>query len=167
MCENPHREAELKGSTCNTRSTRANDFGTQLSQLVQKLCPDHLGQPLGRRLRRHKAEIFAVPADEIRHAGVVDRIILELPEKLVGVYAFEPISKHPLLRGITEAVHVPHSRLNGLQANDLAECGYELLTHSHEAGVDAFAKKYDSLFVFLQGHPYMRWTAFIANIAAT
>jgi len=90
------------------------------------------------------------------HAAVLhlDGVVREkLPEKLVGVYAFEPVSKHPLLRGITEPVHVPHSRLNGLEAADLAECGYELLTHSREAGVDAFAKKYESLFVFLQGHP--------------
>ena len=90
------------------------------------------------------------------HAAVLhlDGVVRErLPEKLVGVYAFQPLSKHPLLRGISAPVQVPHSRFNGLRATDLAECGYELLTHSREAGVDAFAKRYESLFVFLQGHP--------------
>jgi homoserine O-succinyltransferase len=90
------------------------------------------------------------------HAAVLhlDGIVRQkLPEKLVGVYAFQHASNHALLRDITSPLHVPHSRLNGLQAADLAECDYELLTHSREAGVDAFAKKYESLFVFLQGHP--------------
>jgi homoserine O-succinyltransferase/O-acetyltransferase len=90
------------------------------------------------------------------HAAVLhlDGIVRErLPEKLVGVYAFQHMSSHPLLRDISPPLHVPHSRLNGLKAADLAECGYELLTHSGEAGVDAFAKKCESLFVFLQGHP--------------
>jgi homoserine O-succinyltransferase len=90
------------------------------------------------------------------HAAVLhlDGIVREkLPRKLAGVYEFEPVSKHPLLGGIGAPVRVAHSRLNGLRAGDLRECGYELLTHSGEAGVDAFLKNYESLFVFLQGHP--------------
>jgi homoserine O-succinyltransferase/O-acetyltransferase len=77
----------------------------------------------------------------------------KLARKLTGVYEFERMSDHPLLRGITEPVRVSHSRLNGLKANELVAHGYMLLTHSDEAGVDAFIKKYGSLFVFLQGHP--------------
>jgi homoserine O-succinyltransferase len=90
------------------------------------------------------------------HAAVLhlDGIEREkLSAKLTGVYEFELMSKHRLLHGVDAPMYVPHSRLNGLNASGLAECGYELLTHSGEAGVDAFTKKYDSLFVFLQGHP--------------
>jgi homoserine O-succinyltransferase len=87
----------------------------------------------------------------VRHLDGIERE--RLSDKLNGVYEFELMSKHRLLHGVGAPMHVPHSRLNGLRASDLAECGYELLTHSDEAGVDAFTKKYDSLFVFLQGHP--------------
>ena len=77
----------------------------------------------------------------------------KLPRKLTGVYEFERTSDHALLRGITEPVGIAHSRLNGLAASELVAHGYEMLTHSTQAGVDAFVKKYRSLFVFLQGHP--------------
>jgi homoserine O-succinyltransferase len=90
------------------------------------------------------------------HAAVLHLDGIErqrLPRKLSGVYEFDRVSDHPLLRGITEPVHVPHSRLNGLSSNDLARRGYELLTHSADSGVDAFIKQHKSLFVFLQGHP--------------
>jgi homoserine O-succinyltransferase len=76
-----------------------------------------------------------------------------LPRKLAGVYEFARMSDHPLIRGMTEPVRVPHSRLNGLSSDELVGHGYELLTHSKGAGVDAFVKKYPSLFLFLQGHP--------------
>jgi homoserine O-succinyltransferase len=77
----------------------------------------------------------------------------KLPRKLTGVYEFERMSDHPLLRGITGPVRVPHSRLNGLSSDDLVGHSYELLTYSNKAGVDGFVKMYGSLFVFLQGHP--------------
>jgi homoserine O-succinyltransferase len=76
-----------------------------------------------------------------------------LPRKLAGVYEFARMSDHPLIRGMTEPVRVPHSRLNGLSSDELVGHGYELLTRSKGAGVDAFVKKYPSLFLFLQGHP--------------
>jgi homoserine O-succinyltransferase len=90
------------------------------------------------------------------HAAVLhlDGIKREkLPSKLAGIFEFERISDHPLLRGVTRPLAVPHSRLNGLPASELVGHGYELLTHSTQAGVDAFVKKYQSLFIFLQGHP--------------
>jgi homoserine O-succinyltransferase len=77
----------------------------------------------------------------------------KLPGKLTGLCEFERVSDHALLRGIDDRVHVPHSRLNGLAAHELAQCGYELLTYSDVTGVDAFVKGGRSLFVFLQGHP--------------
>jgi homoserine O-succinyltransferase len=90
------------------------------------------------------------------HAAVLHLDGIErqrLPRKLAGVYEFDRMSDHPLLRDVAEPVHVPHSRLNGLSSNELARCGYELLTHSRGAGVDAFVKQEKSLFLFLQGHP--------------
>jgi homoserine O-succinyltransferase len=90
------------------------------------------------------------------HAAVLhlDRIKRQkLPRKLAGLYAFERMTDHALLQGITERVHVPHSRLNGLSSRELVKRGYELLTYSDAAGVDAFVKRTQSLFVFLQGHP--------------
>ncbi|MEA2858902.1 MAG: homoserine O-succinyltransferase/O-acetyltransferase [Methylobacteriaceae bacterium] len=90
------------------------------------------------------------------HAAVLhlDGIRREkLPSKLAGVYEFARMSDHPLLCGMTEPVRVPHSRLNGLSSDELVGHGYELLIHSKQAGVDAFVKKYPSLFLFLQGHP--------------
>jgi homoserine O-succinyltransferase len=90
------------------------------------------------------------------HAAVLHLDGIErrrLPRKLSGVYEFDRVSDHPLLRGVTEPVHVPHSRLNGLSSSDLTRRGYELLTHSADSGVDAFVKQHKSLFVFLQGHP--------------
>ncbi|MBV8848888.1 MAG: homoserine O-succinyltransferase [Methylobacteriaceae bacterium] len=90
------------------------------------------------------------------HAAVLhlDGIERErLPRKLAGIYEFARMSDHRLLRGITGPLSVPHSRLNGLNADELVAHGYELLTHSDRAGVGAFLKKEGSLFVFLQGHP--------------
>ena len=48
---------------------------------------------------------------------------------------------------------MPHSRWNDLREADLAGHGYTVLTRSEAAGVDLFTKRYDSLFVFFQGHP--------------
>ncbi|MEA2841464.1 MAG: homoserine O-succinyltransferase/O-acetyltransferase [Methylobacteriaceae bacterium] len=90
------------------------------------------------------------------HAAVLHLDGIErqrLPRKLAGVCEFDRVSDHPLLRGVKEPVHVPHSRLNGLSSSDLARRGYELLTQSADSDVDAFVKQYKSLFVFLQGHP--------------
>jgi homoserine O-succinyltransferase len=87
----------------------------------------------------------------VRHLDGIAR--RRLPTKLSGVYEFDRVGDHPLLRGIREPIHVPHSRLNGLASSDLVQAGYQLLTHSAVAGVDAFVKNDTSLFVFLQGHP--------------
>jgi homoserine O-succinyltransferase/O-acetyltransferase len=77
----------------------------------------------------------------------------KLPRKLSGVYEFAHASDHRLQGDLPNPIHIPHSRLNGLLQQDLIESGYEILTASAAAGVDAFAKSYASLFVFLQGHP--------------
>src|SRR3989442_1837784 len=48
---------------------------------------------------------------------------------------------------------MPHSRWNDIPEEALTACGYRVLTRSTEAGVDAFVKQRQSLFVFFQGHP--------------
>jgi homoserine O-succinyltransferase len=90
------------------------------------------------------------------HAAVLHLDGIErqrLPRKLAGVYEFDRVSGHRLLRAVAGPFQVPHSRLNGLSSNDLTRRGYEVLTQSADSGVDAFVKQYKSLFVFLQGHP--------------
>jgi len=76
-----------------------------------------------------------------------------LSAKLAGVFAFANHGGHPIAgaRGTTRLV--PHSRYNGLSAEDLELAGYDILSDSPIHGVDSFTKSYDSQFLFLQGHP--------------
>ena len=77
-----------------------------------------------------------------------------LPDKQFGV--FDSIRKcdHSLTSRIANRIRFPHSRWNEVRANELASCGYTVLTESAEAGVDLFVKKKKkSLFVHFQGHP--------------
>ncbi len=76
-----------------------------------------------------------------------------LPAKRFGLYEFVPTGGHPMLDGVTSPMWVPHSRWNDLAESDLRAHGYEVLTRSAVAGVDIFAKQWNSLFLFLQGHP--------------
>jgi homoserine O-succinyltransferase/O-acetyltransferase len=91
------------------------------------------------------------------HAGVLysDGITRHpLNDKQFGVFDFTSTGDHPLTCGAGERVRFPHSRWNEVQANALIACGYRVLTHSPEGGVDSFAKKKKrSLFVHFQGHP--------------
>ena len=76
-----------------------------------------------------------------------------LPDKRFGVFDFTKGANH-LLAGTGEPVRFPHSRWNEVQADELAACGYSVLTQSVEGGVDTFVKKKKrSLFVHFQGHP--------------
>jgi homoserine O-succinyltransferase/O-acetyltransferase len=54
-----------------------------------------------------------------------------------------------------ERMRVTHSRYNDLPVTALITSGYELLSRSKTAGVDAFTREErgGSLFVFFQGHP--------------
>jgi homoserine O-succinyltransferase len=60
---------------------------------------------------------------------------------------------HPLLIGMPARFCVPHSRWNGVAAEELEDRGYTVLARSKSAGVDTFVKQDGSLFVFFQGHP--------------
>jgi homoserine O-succinyltransferase len=73
--------------------------------------------------------------------------------KLSGVFAANRASFDPLLNGLSARLYTPHSRKNELPATRLETAGYEILTLSDDAGVDAFVRHGKSLFLFLQGHP--------------
>jgi homoserine O-succinyltransferase len=76
-----------------------------------------------------------------------------LSDKRFGVFEFNKVSNHLLTKHAVE-VCFPHSRWNELQADALLACGYLILTHSNEAGVDSFVKtNKKSLFLHFQGHP--------------
>jgi len=90
------------------------------------------------------------------HAGVLhsDGILRHaLGDKQFGVFEFEKTVDHALTRN-SQNVAFPHSRCNEVRQDALTSCGYTVLTHSAEAGVDTFVKKKKrSLFVYFQGHP--------------
>jgi homoserine O-succinyltransferase len=89
------------------------------------------------------------------HAGVLyaDGIHRHrLAEKRFGVFDSTPASEHSLMNGLPDLPRMPHSRWNDLPESSLVDAGYDVLTRS-DAGVDAFAKRRRSLFVFFQGHP--------------
>jgi homoserine O-succinyltransferase/O-acetyltransferase len=93
---------------------------------------------------------LAAHAAVLRQAGVRRR---PLAAKLSGVFASEPVSDDPFVAGVASPILTPHSRLNGLAEDDLVRAGYEILTRSPAAGVDAFVRRGAGLSLFLQGHP--------------
>jgi homoserine O-succinyltransferase len=90
------------------------------------------------------------------HAGIlhIDGIVRRpLGDKRFGVYECVRVSDHPLTAAAPDHLRMPHSRWNEIPEEALQACGYRVLTRSEEAGVDAFVKQRNSLFVFFQGHP--------------
>jgi homoserine O-succinyltransferase/O-acetyltransferase len=105
------------------------------------------------------------------HAGVLhkDGIPREKqPDKIFGVFEFANpkaqtrSGEHALLRNSADLLRFPHSRWNGLNADALTACGYQVLTQNDTAGVDCFVKRSEkSLTVHFQGHPeYQSQTLF-------
>jgi homoserine O-succinyltransferase len=76
-----------------------------------------------------------------------------LDAKCSGVYDCSKVIDDQLTANLPSSVKVAHSRVNELQASDLAAHGYQVLTKSAEAGVDIFVKQRHSRFIFFQGHP--------------
>ncbi len=74
-------------------------------------------------------------------------------EKLFGVFHCDPAASHPMTCHASFGLRVPHSRYNGLPEQALIACGYRILTHSAQIGVDMFARQDRSFHLFLQGHP--------------
>src|SRR5271166_1062542 len=93
---------------------------------------------------------LAAHAAVLRMDGIKRR---PLGDKLFGVFECANVSEHALTAGIPARFWMPHSRWNDLPEDALSACGYSILTRSKAAGVDAFVKDADSLFVFFQGHP--------------
>jgi homoserine O-succinyltransferase len=90
------------------------------------------------------------------HAGIlyIDGIARRpLGDKRFGVFECVPVSDHPLTAAAPSSLQMPHSRWNEVPEDALLACGYRVLTRSADAGVDAFVKQRNSLFVFFQGHP--------------
>jgi homoserine O-succinyltransferase/O-acetyltransferase len=76
-----------------------------------------------------------------------------LSEKISGVFRCTKSGDHTLVSGLPVTWRVPHSRLNTLDADRLTAAGYEIVSFSDEAGVDAFVLHRGASFVFFQGHP--------------
>jgi len=87
----------------------------------------------------------------VLHMDGIDR--RRLSDKRFGVFACERVSDHPLTADAPPRIPMPHSRWNEIPEDALLSCGYRVLTRSEDAGVDAFMKRRESLFVFFQGHP--------------
>lgn len=75
------------------------------------------------------------------------------PQKHFGVFTCEQVTSHPLLEGAPVNQRIPHSRWNGVSADELAAKGYQVLTRTSNGGVDTFIKQDPGLLVFFQGHP--------------
>jgi homoserine O-succinyltransferase/O-acetyltransferase len=87
----------------------------------------------------------------VLHLDGIERQRLE--QKCSGVYDCHKVADDWLMKDIRSPLKIAHSRINALRQADLAAHGYQLLTESKEAGVDIFAKRLRSHFVFFQGHP--------------
>jgi homoserine O-succinyltransferase/O-acetyltransferase len=74
-------------------------------------------------------------------------------DKVFGIFECVRVSDHPLTAGTASQFRLPHSRWNGVPEEQLADCGYKVLTRSANAGVDTFIKQQKRLCVFFQGHP--------------
>lgn len=73
--------------------------------------------------------------------------------KHFGIFSCEQLAPHALLTGAPASLRFPHSRWNGLSADQLDAKGYQVLTCNRTSGVDTFVKQDAALFVFFQGHP--------------
>jgi homoserine O-succinyltransferase/O-acetyltransferase len=74
-------------------------------------------------------------------------------DKDFGVFECARVADHPLLAGASPRFSIPHSRWNGVDAEELEARGYRVLVRTADAAPDTFVKESKSLFVFFQGHP--------------
>jgi len=75
------------------------------------------------------------------------------PHKHFGIFTCKQAAPHALLAGAPPSLRFPHSRWNGVSADQLTAKGYQVLTRTSDGGVDTFVKQDAGLFVFFQGHP--------------
>jgi homoserine O-succinyltransferase len=87
----------------------------------------------------------------VKHLDGIERH--RLKEKCSGIYDCAKVTSDWLTEGVASPLKISHSRLNEIRERDLVARGYRVLTSSTDAGVDIFAKRMQSEFVFFQGHP--------------
>lgn len=75
------------------------------------------------------------------------------PEKCSGIYDCSKVGESWLTEDLPSSFKVSHSRWNGLDESEIRARGYQMLSVSKGAGVDTFARKQPSQFIFFQGHP--------------
>ena len=92
---------------------------------------------------------LAAHAGVLHFSGIARR---RLPAKRSGVFGFE-VAQDGLTAGAGRQWLMPHSRYNDINEAELTRNGYGVLSRSAAAGVDMFARRTRSLFVFMQGHP--------------
>lgn len=73
--------------------------------------------------------------------------------KCFGILDCHAAEPHPLLSGIEQSLRVPHSRWNGLDADQLRQHGYRILSLTSDGEVDTFIDETHGLSVYFQGHP--------------
>jgi len=87
----------------------------------------------------------------VLHLDGIERQRLDV--KCSGVYDCAKVTDNWLMKDVNLPLKVAHSRVNALRKSDLTAGGYQVLTESSQAGVDIFAKRLRSHFIFFQGHP--------------
>ena len=87
----------------------------------------------------------------VLHLDGIDRV--PLSDKISGLFRCAKVRDHPLLARVPGSWRIPHSRHNTLDPEQLTAAGYEILSLSEHAGVDAFLLERRAPFVFYQGHP--------------
>ena len=93
---------------------------------------------------------LAAHAAALHWDGIARR---HLAEKCFGVFEETMSDGHPLMRGMTGSLRIPHSRWNELSVADMTEAGYQIVTSSSAAGADICVRQGRAMSVFFQGHP--------------
>jgi homoserine O-succinyltransferase len=159
------RSDEARGAMARTYQDVSRLRGKRLDALIvtgaEPVAPELAGEPYWRALCElidwaDSNTVTTILSCLAAHVGVqhFDGVKRQpLPAKCSGLFAFETVARNKLVSDLTSGVLTPHSRRNGLSAQELARKGYQTLTSDAEIGVDVFIKQKQSLFVFLQGHP--------------
>jgi homoserine O-succinyltransferase/O-acetyltransferase len=90
------------------------------------------------------------------HAAVLHYDGIErrpLKDKCFGLFEHATCGHDDLTVALPASFRVAHSRWNEVPAEALGECGYRILTESHDAGVELFVKDRRNRMLFFQGHP--------------
>lgn len=76
------------------------------------------------------------------------------PEKVWGVFEHRVVDKqHPLVADVNTRFDVPHSRWNGITAEQFRASGQRVLVESEQGGVHLATSADGFRMVFFQGHP--------------